>query len=124
MKVTEFVTRERFDASPDYVKMYNDGVPGTFDIKSNLIYPILKYMDYQNIITFPKNDLDKFLVPKDKIKEDVKELCEKGFLVKEGRGKYLVNPYIFARASWEIVLMLRDKYDELIKAKNKKEGLK
>lgn len=113
---TAYVNRE-----PDYIKLYIADIVKLHDLSNStnsILMNILAYMRYDNSIalgSYEKTAIcEKLKVQLVTVNHCIRALCSKGILTRQAQGRYLVNPYLFGKGSWEDIKSIRltVRYDE------------
>jgi len=111
-EVTE--TSSYVEREPDYVKLYIQDILRLQDlpkISNNVLMSILKRMGYNQqivLIAPTKRQIAKELkIELGTVSKTVEALCKKEVLIREDRGVYIVNPFLFGRGKWEDVRKIR-----------------
>ncbi len=115
-------TKERFKVprEPDFVKLYLDDLMHLNDLPkwvSSIFYELMKQINYSNEIVLNSTIKKRIAEQKDinprTIDNALTQFIKKELLIRNGRGVYLVNPYIVARGTWYDIMKMRDNWNDL-----------
>jgi len=99
----------------EYIKIYIKTVGVIHNLPNSadkILFEILKYVNYDNriIITKPvKENIAKRLnISLSRVNNYLSSLNKKNILIREDRGMYILNPYIFGKGNWYNIYKLRE----------------
>jgi len=102
------------EREPDFVKLYLRDLALLSELPkwlSGVLYELLQYMNYDNEIilnsTVKKRIAEKLDIQVRSISNALSKFVKKNILIKNGRGTYIANPYIFGRGSWSNIKEIR-----------------
>ena len=115
-EIVQSETEFQLPREPNFVKLYIDDLILLKDIPqwvSNVLYSLLKHMNYQNEIILNSTikrriaaDLD--IVPKT-IDNSLVTFVKKGIFTRQDVGVYKANPYLFGKGEWKDIHKIRVK---------------
>lgn len=119
-KITGEVLMERTEESffseiePDFIKMYTIDLLLLLEVPPDslrIMIIILRQMSYTNILYTDKDFVETCInyigISERNIRRSISILCSKGVLLKIQKGKYIVNPELFARGSWKDIKKIK-----------------
>lgn len=98
----------------DFIKLYLSDIGYFHDLQPNqqeLLYYFLKKMNYDNQIVVNKAINEMIAKETGKslstVKNALTSYVESGILIREGRGVYIANPYLFGKGHFENIQKIR-----------------
>lgn len=105
---------ERVPKEPHFVKLYLKDLAHLRDLPawvSGVLYELLTLMDYKNEIvlnsTIKNRIASKLEIHPKTIDNTLVKFVDKKILIRQGKGVFLGNPYIFGRGTWSEVEEIR-----------------
>lgn len=110
----ERITRSRVPKEPQFIKIYLSHLLMLTDIPKGLngiLFELIKGMNYKNEVVWNAGIKDRICqelnCSESNVRKALTEFKKKKILIEQGRGIFLVNPYVFGRGTWENVHQLR-----------------
>jgi hypothetical protein len=110
---TKFLEKE-----PNFVKIYLKDILYLNELSTsyhNVLYAIIKRMDYDNIIYLMKTNKTKIAeeckLEVNTVAKAIVELTKKEIILRHGKGEYIVNPFLFGKGQWHDIKSLRIKIE-------------
>ena len=104
----------KMKVEPNFIKMYLGDLVLLVDLPkgiSSVLYQIIKYMGYNNIVVLNKGIKSRIAKELNStvgtVSQAITPLVQKEILIREDRGVYLLNPYLFGKGKWEDIRKIR-----------------
>jgi len=101
------------EVEPSYVKLYLEDIAyfNGLNIKSDLLYELLKYVNYKHEIIINKTVKTRIADSINKslsyVNNNITKLVKDEVLIRIGTGTYELNSYLFGKGSWKDILKHR-----------------
>jgi len=99
----------------EYIKVYIKTIGILHNIPNSadkILFEILKYVNYDNriIITKPVKETiaNRLNISLSRVNNYLTTLTKRNILIREDRGMYILNPYIFGKGNWYDIYKLRE----------------
>ena len=103
-----------FESEPPYVKLYLNDIcrlNGLNNSEQKILNELVVNMGYNNVVPSykPVKEMiaERLNMPYNTLDKGIKELYNKGILIRQARGLYIMDPNLFGRGSWNDVKKIR-----------------
>ncbi len=114
-EIIETTNTSRFKAEvePSYIKLYIEDIAYFYklDISSDLMYALLKYVNYEQEIVVNKTIKERIAKELNKslsyVNNNITKLVKNEVIIRAGTGLYELNTYLFGKGNWKDILKHR-----------------
>lgn len=109
----EQIAQFKAEVEPSYIKLYIEDIAYFYklDISSDLMYALLKYVNYEQEIIINKAIKERIAKELDKslsfVNNNLTKLVNNEVLLRVNTGVYTLNTYLFGKGSWKDIMKHR-----------------
>ncbi|OHE04666.1 replication/maintenance protein RepL [Sulfurimonas sp. RIFOXYB12_FULL_35_9] len=109
----EQIAQFKAEVEPSYIKLYIEDIAYFYklDISSDLMYALLKYVNYEQEIIINKAIKERIAKELDKslsfVNNNLTKLVNNEVLIRVNTGVYTLNTYLFGKGSWKDIMKHR-----------------
>jgi len=109
----QVVKQHKAEVEPSYIKLYLEDIAyfNGLNIKSDLLYELLRYVNYEQEIVLNKTIKGRVAEKIGKslsyVNNQLTNLVNEEVLIRVGVGVYQLNTYLFGKGSWKDILKHR-----------------
>jgi len=118
LETGEIVEKENYkqfraESEPSYIKLYIQDIAYLYNlnIKSELLYELLMYVNYNQEIIINKTIKERIAQKLNKslsyVNNNITKLAKEEVLIRVGSGTYQINTYLFGKGSWKDIIKHR-----------------